>query len=51
MKYLFKNVLANDKITGPKMNAMSPLTTKPGTKIEASQKHTPFTTNENNPSR
>lgn len=42
-------MLANDKITGPKMKASKPLTTKPGTNRDANQKHTPLTTSENNP--
>ncbi len=36
-------------MTGPKINANKPLTTKPGTKRDASQKHKPLITSENNP--
>jgi hypothetical protein len=42
-------VLAKDKITGPKMKASNPLTTKPGTNRDANQKHKPLTTSENSP--
>jgi hypothetical protein len=46
---LFKKVLTTDKITGAKIKAINPLTLKPGTRIEANQKHKPLTTNENAP--
>jgi hypothetical protein len=40
-KYLFRNVLVKDRMTGAKINATKPLILKPGTKIEANQKHSP----------
>ena len=48
-KYLVKKVLTKDKSTGAKINDNKPATLKPGTKIEANQKHKPFTTKENVP--
>lgn len=42
-------VLANDKITGPKMKATIPCIAKPGTSRAANHKHTPLTTSENKP--
>ena len=48
-KYLLKKVLTKESITGANINDNKPTTLKPGTKIEANQKHKPLTTKENVP--
>lgn len=49
-KYLLRKVLANDKITGARINSRMPLTLNPGVTAAASEKQIPFTTRENKPS-
>lgn len=41
--------MTNDKTTGPRINAISPLTPKPGTKTAANQKQRPLTIKEKVP--
>jgi hypothetical protein len=43
-KYLSKKVLTTERTIGPTMKASNPLTTKPGTRIEANQKQRPLIT-------
>jgi len=42
-------VLAKDRITGPRINPISPRTANPGTRTDANQKQKPLTTSENAP--
>jgi hypothetical protein len=42
-------VLTEERMTGATIKAINPVTTNPGTKIEASQKHRPLIIRENEP--
>jgi hypothetical protein len=48
-KYLLRNVLTIERITGARIKDTKPATLKPGTKRAANQKHKPLTTKEKVP--